>query len=376
VFKYIRNESGQTIVLVALMIFVLLGFGALAVDVGAMTVQRSKLQNAADSAALAGAMALDEAESVVKNEIRIQVHDNINKDRASNIGEANANLLLLNAEVTSVINNSDNTVLVNIEQVVPKFFGGIFSSGSSEMSVKAKAKMNKGNPFDNFDYAIFQGNRDDKLDLKFTGNNNNISGNVHSNNLITGKADIKGNVTARDSIGSSINAVSPGVKTVGVGEIDMPTYDITEIKKQALILSGDQAFSADQINDLLAVNKIIYVDGMVDINGAGVNAHKGSIIATGDIKFNGQGVIISEASSPLCLYSLNGNILFDGTNPSLHGILFAPNGTIKYSGGDGQIRGSIIADKIDISGGKMNVQYDPEAKTGWPSTGKIIKLVE
>lgn len=53
-FKYIRSESGQSMVLVVLMIFVLLGFGALAVDVGAMTYQKGLMQNAADAAALAG----------------------------------------------------------------------------------------------------------------------------------------------------------------------------------------------------------------------------------------------------------------------------------------------------------------------------------
>ena len=62
-FKYIRNESGQAMVFVALFLVVLMGFAALAVDVGAMTVQRSKLQNAADAAALAGALDYANAES-------------------------------------------------------------------------------------------------------------------------------------------------------------------------------------------------------------------------------------------------------------------------------------------------------------------------
>ena len=52
--KLYRNETGQTIVLVALMMVMLIGFGALTIDVGAMTFQKSNLQNAADSAALAG----------------------------------------------------------------------------------------------------------------------------------------------------------------------------------------------------------------------------------------------------------------------------------------------------------------------------------
>lgn len=56
IFK--KNESGQSMVLVALIITVLFGFGALAVDVGNMTYQKSLMQNAADAAALAGAQYL------------------------------------------------------------------------------------------------------------------------------------------------------------------------------------------------------------------------------------------------------------------------------------------------------------------------------
>ncbi|HBC32323.1 MAG TPA: hypothetical protein DC024_13910 [Clostridiales bacterium] len=70
-FKYIRNESGQAMVFVALFLVVLMGFAALAVDVGAMTVQRSKLQNAADAAALAGALDYANAESTATQYARL-----------------------------------------------------------------------------------------------------------------------------------------------------------------------------------------------------------------------------------------------------------------------------------------------------------------
>ncbi|MFE6964544.1 pilus assembly protein TadG-related protein [Agromyces sp. NPDC057679] len=49
------DEQGASAVLVGLMIFVLIGFGAVAVDVGAMYSERAQLQNAADAGALAAA---------------------------------------------------------------------------------------------------------------------------------------------------------------------------------------------------------------------------------------------------------------------------------------------------------------------------------
>ncbi|MGI9824298.1 pilus assembly protein TadG-related protein [Agromyces sp. Marseille-Q5079] len=50
-----RDDSGASAVLVAICLLVLVGFGALAVDVGAMYSERAQLQNAADAGALAAA---------------------------------------------------------------------------------------------------------------------------------------------------------------------------------------------------------------------------------------------------------------------------------------------------------------------------------
>jgi Flp pilus assembly protein TadG len=50
-----KEEQGQALIMVALMLTMLLGFAALVVDVGMMYVTKAELQNAADAAALAGA---------------------------------------------------------------------------------------------------------------------------------------------------------------------------------------------------------------------------------------------------------------------------------------------------------------------------------
>jgi uncharacterized membrane protein len=53
-----RNQNGGVIVLVAVSMFFLLGFAALAIDVGHLVVARNELQNAADAGAIAGAQVL------------------------------------------------------------------------------------------------------------------------------------------------------------------------------------------------------------------------------------------------------------------------------------------------------------------------------
>ncbi len=53
-----RDESGQTLILIAAALVVLLGFLALAVDLGMLYAERRAMQNAADAGALAGARAM------------------------------------------------------------------------------------------------------------------------------------------------------------------------------------------------------------------------------------------------------------------------------------------------------------------------------
>ena len=52
-FKLLRDQRGASAVLIALLLVVLLGIAALAIDLGYLYVTRYELQNVADSAALA-----------------------------------------------------------------------------------------------------------------------------------------------------------------------------------------------------------------------------------------------------------------------------------------------------------------------------------
>ena len=56
--SFLKNDSGQTLIYVALSMLVLLGFVALAVDVGYLYAERRHMQNAADAGALEAARAL------------------------------------------------------------------------------------------------------------------------------------------------------------------------------------------------------------------------------------------------------------------------------------------------------------------------------
>ena len=61
ILKWVKRETGQSIILVAISIAMLCGVAALVVDVGMVSVSQGQLQNAADAAALAAARDLPTA---------------------------------------------------------------------------------------------------------------------------------------------------------------------------------------------------------------------------------------------------------------------------------------------------------------------------
>ena len=71
--KPLKDQRGATVILVALLILVFIGFAAVAIDIGHLSVVRNELQNAADAGCLAGArfLYLDDGMAVNENSNQI-----------------------------------------------------------------------------------------------------------------------------------------------------------------------------------------------------------------------------------------------------------------------------------------------------------------
>jgi hypothetical protein len=120
---FMKNEDGAVLVLVALMMTVLMGFAALAIDVGFMYNQRRSLQNAADAGALAGVLEIEltgdyqsAAKTAVLKNIAIPVED---------------------ITVTLV---SPKKVKVDVEQVAERIFSVFLTSTDSMVGASATAE--------------------------------------------------------------------------------------------------------------------------------------------------------------------------------------------------------------------------------------------
>jgi hypothetical protein len=117
-----KKESGQILLLIAILLPVLLGVGGLVIDVGNLYIQRSKLRNAADAIALAAAKELP------------------NTNNATGIAYYYANLNnISNSElnITTPYNGDSNKILIEIVRNSPTYFMKIF--GFSTVSVYARA---------------------------------------------------------------------------------------------------------------------------------------------------------------------------------------------------------------------------------------------
>jgi hypothetical protein len=141
------EERGQVLILGAAMFIVVLAAGALAIDVGNMTFQKGRIQNAADAAALAGVVELPLSSSAAQSVAR----------------DYNGRNGVENAESVITVTESDTRITVTNTRNVPFFLAKVFgiSSGDVEATASAKAMVANGFVFDDVDvmpYIVWAGN--------------------------------------------------------------------------------------------------------------------------------------------------------------------------------------------------------------------------
>ncbi|MCE5285128.1 MAG: Tad domain-containing protein [Pelosinus sp.] len=123
--QILREQKGGITVLVALTFTIVMGLGAVAVDIGNLYLHKTRLQNMADAAALAGVQELPD-----------------NGDKAAQIAR---NYAMLNGKSGDMI--TDLTILQNVQigisvkRSVPYFFAKIFGLSSQDVSASSAARI-------------------------------------------------------------------------------------------------------------------------------------------------------------------------------------------------------------------------------------------
>ena len=133
--KHKEAESGYILVTVAILLIVLMGFTALAVDVGMLYTSRTQSQAAADAAALAGAFTFvlnpDTSDQPARAVLDAKKIATQNKTLGTTITDA---------EVNVTVEVPQKRVTVAIQRNEPTFFAKVLNSNSVNVRVTAVAE--------------------------------------------------------------------------------------------------------------------------------------------------------------------------------------------------------------------------------------------
>ncbi|MDA8201112.1 MAG: pilus assembly protein TadG-related protein [Thermaerobacter sp.] len=355
--RRILGRRGQSIILLVGFLVALMGGVAASITVGTVYFAQTRLQNAVDAAALAGAQSEMDG------------------------GSANANQTYLTqqnmpqAEVTvSNLANPPNSVQALGKVTVPGSFASLF--GIKQFTVRARGVAQYGAGAV-FDYALFQGATST---LALSGNTH-VNGSAHSNGnmALSGNDCITGSTTVGVS-GSAVTGQGACPQTfVQVPFVSMPNWTLAQVTPQnATVISGagcnsipqnltgnyiiDCPYSQNGPLNLTGSNVIngnILVEGgsSVSISGnaaisGSITVYGGSMNLSGNVSeaVTGKGAAFA-AVGPDSSCSMSGNI-------SVNGVVYCPDGPINISGNP-TVTGAVIGNYVDVSG-DIKVTYNAE----------------
>ncbi len=130
-----KSEKGYTLIVVAGVLVIMLGFATLSIDVGMMYAAHTAAQRAADAAALAGAFTFIESPYATQP-IAVAT------TRATNTAIENTILgkPIQSAEVTVQVDYDNRIVTVNLSHIIPTFFAGVLGQKFVTVSVVGSAE--------------------------------------------------------------------------------------------------------------------------------------------------------------------------------------------------------------------------------------------
>jgi Flp pilus assembly protein TadG len=183
-----RDERGVVLVLVAIMMTVFLGMAALAIDVGYFYQQQRQAQSAADAAALAGAQDLPGSATNATSEAKTYVASNMPGVPQVYTCTTPATPGVC---ITTPYSSNSKQIQVTVTQNVPTLFGQIFGINSTNVSATAVAANTQSTLCaapGNSCYAIFANDStctSGHYSLQFTGAGIAINGGILSNGSVT-----------------------------------------------------------------------------------------------------------------------------------------------------------------------------------------------
>lgn len=359
------SRRGQSLILLVGFLVALMGGVAASITVGTVYFAQTRLQNAVDAAALAGAQAEMQGGSPTTNQTYLKQQN-------------------MPAAQISVANLTDppNSVEATGAVTVPGSFASLFGIKHFTVHARGVAQITVQAPFK---YALFQGAQPSTLPLS---GDVKVNGDAHSN----GNMALSGNncISGVASVSESGSTVAHGGKCTvtftQVPYIPMPDWTLAQVTPgNATVISGA---ACNNIPQSLVGNYILYcnwntssqitVDGNVLVEpGYSISVSGGLVISgsftvdSGSISISG-GMTQDMPGAGAALAALNGGNISISGNSKIQGVLYAPGGSIDLSGNQ-KITGAVIGDYVSLSGEKT-ITYDGTETNALPV--KQVALIQ
>jgi Flp pilus assembly protein TadG len=388
------SRRGMVVVLVAVLLPVIVGTMALALDGGVMYLQRRQAQSTADAAALAGAYTMYNSSNFT-----------LAQSAAVAIGSQNG-FTITNAHVTQP---KSTQIAVTVTASPPRFFSGLWGTGNLSITASATAQTNSSSsgttPYSTSGVILLDSSASGSLSLagsaKITAAagiqvNSNSSTAVNANNAGTTAAplNIVGGYTT-SSGGSLTGTISTGASSVGdpLSSITTPTNPGSSTNQNSHMSSypgyGSYTMNPGQYTSSVSLGNggtftmnpgLYYFQG-----GAGLTIANGATLtgtgvtiymeSGGSISFQGgttttlsapssssngaiQGVVYMQART-----STTAPSFANGTNVNLTGTFYAAAAPLSFAGGNlSNFASQVVVDSMNLSNdAQVTVAYSSSA---------------
>lgn len=314
-FSILKREDGAIAVIAAISLTVVLSLCALALDVGVLYLDRSRLQNALDAAALAGAHKLPDTTAA--------------RDEALSYAELNG---VPRGDVSVSFDGADKIIRVSGSYTTASFFARFLSQDTLFVSASAGAEKYEKSVGGPFEYKIFSGSAVHEFRM---GGSYNINGSIHSNGTIFSSPSngvLSGAGEACGSVYFNPWTTTTGSQASGVPFIEMvdftsveddnrPTKPVLPARPADYITipAGNQAWVSYPVYDTYT-----YIPGTATINCSWININR-PLHVNGSLAISG-GAAVNDTT----LY-VNGNLSI-GNKATIRGKVYV-NGDLTISGG-------------------------------------------
>ena len=204
-------------------------------------------------------------------------------------------------------------------------------------------------------YILFSGSDTDNL--FFSGWKGEFAGDIYTGSdfiSTLSELTIDGNIDAVNGIVTYGWKQEIGGKNENCEKEKMPDWDARILK----MAEGCEVSNEDivRIEDKNVAEGALRTTGNVEISGTTFEGNC-YIIADGDIVYN---VDEFKSTGKVLLYSRNGDIIINGSEIDLNGIMYAPNGSVSFNTYITNVNGRIFADSIHLNGSIFNVKGSDE----------------